>query len=58
MWQEAMSDLNEQIHVEDDTLDLAPGEKRPTVSYVALHQLGAPHPFSVDSGVYPSAAPL
>jgi hypothetical protein len=31
MWQEAMSDLNEQIHIEDDTLDLAPGEKRPTV---------------------------
>jgi hypothetical protein len=31
MWREAMSDLNEQIHVEDDTLDLEPGEKRPNV---------------------------
>lgn len=28
VWQEAMSELNEQIHIEDDTLDMEPGEKR------------------------------
>lgn len=28
IWQEAMAELNEQIHVEDDTLDMEPGEKR------------------------------
>jgi IQ and AAA domain-containing protein len=26
-----MSELNEQIHIEDDTLDMEPGEKRPAV---------------------------
>lgn len=32
IWQDAMAELNEQIHIEDDTLDMEPGEKRPAVS--------------------------
>ena len=30
-WQEAMAELNEQVHIEDDTLDLEEGDEPPPV---------------------------
>lgn len=40
IWQEAMSELNEQIHIEDDTLDMEPGDKRGPVMSPASYRVG------------------
>ena len=36
MWREAMNDLSDQVHLEDNTLDLEEGESAPEVSSIII----------------------